>query len=98
MVERHGLPDVEDVAETMNSLVSDIRDTALDLRMVPIGETFSIFKRLVRDVSKELNKNILLTITGGETELDKTVVEKINDPPPPHSSYQKLTGSWHRNS
>ncbi|MFT5452832.1 MAG: two-component system chemotaxis sensor kinase CheA [Enterobacterales bacterium] len=80
MVERHGLPDVEDVAETMNSLVSDIRDTALDLRMVPIGETFSRFKRVVRDVSKELNKDILLTITGGETELDKTVVEKINDP------------------
>jgi two-component system chemotaxis sensor kinase CheA len=80
MVERHGLPDVEDVAETMSSLVSDIRDTALDLRMVPIGETFSRFRRVVRDVSKELNKEILLTITGGETELDKTVVEKINDP------------------
>jgi two-component system chemotaxis sensor kinase CheA len=80
MVERHGLPDVEDVAETMASLVSDIRDTALDLRMVPIGETFSRFRRVVRDVSKELSKEILLTITGGKTELDKTVVEKINDP------------------
>ncbi|RLA05508.1 MAG: chemotaxis protein CheA [Gammaproteobacteria bacterium] len=80
MVERHGLPDVEDVAETMSSLVSDIRDTALDLRMVPIGETFSRFRRVVRDVSKELGKDIQLTITGGETELDKTVVEKINDP------------------
>lgn len=80
MVSRHGLTDVEEVTETMNSLVSNIRDTALDLRMVPIGETFSRFKRVVRDVSKELNKNIELKITGGETELDKTVVEKINDP------------------
>lgn len=80
MVERHGLTDVEEVAETMNALVSDIRDTALDLRMVPIGETFSKFKRVVRDVSKELGKDIELKITGGETELDKTVVEKINDP------------------
>jgi len=80
MVERHGLSDVEEVAESMTSLVSDIRDTALELRMVPIGETFSRFRRVVRDVSKELNKNIELTITGGETELDKTVVEKINDP------------------
>ncbi len=80
MVQRHGLPDVEDVAETMSALVSDIRDTALDLRMVPIGDTFSRFRRVVRDVSKELNKDIHLTITGGETELDKTVVEKINDP------------------
>jgi two-component system chemotaxis sensor kinase CheA len=80
MVERHGLGDVEEVADSMNSLVSDIRDTALELRMVPIGETFSRFRRVVRDVSKELNKDISLTITGGETELDKTVVEKINDP------------------
>jgi len=80
MVERHGLSDVEEVAVSMNTLVSDIRDTALELRMVPIGETFSRFKRVVRDVSKELNKNIALSITGGETELDKTVVEKINDP------------------
>lgn len=76
MVERHGLNDVEEVAESMNTLVSDIRDTALELRMVPIGETFSRFRRVVRDVSKELEKNIELTITGGETELDKTVVEK----------------------
>jgi len=80
MVERHGLADVEEVATTMNTLVSDIRDTALDLRMVPISETFNKFKRVVRDVSKELGKQIELKITGGETELDKTVVEKINDP------------------
>ena len=80
MVEKHGLADVEEVAETMNSLVNSIRDTALDLRMVPIGETFSRFRRVVRDVSKELGKDIELKISGGETELDKTVVEKINDP------------------
>jgi len=80
MVERHGLADVEEVATSMNTLVSDIRDTALELRMVQIGETFSRFRRVVRDVSKELNKDIELSISGGESELDKTVVEKINDP------------------
>ncbi len=80
MVERHGLSDVEEIATGMSTLISDIRDTALELRMVQIGETFSRFRRVVRDVSKELNKDIELTITGGETELDKTVVEKINDP------------------
>lgn len=80
MVERHGLADVEEVATSMNTLVSDIRDTALELRMVQIGETFSRFRRVVRDVSKELCKDIELTISGGESELDKTVVEKINDP------------------
>ncbi|CCE24607.1 chemotaxis protein CheA [Methylotuvimicrobium alcaliphilum] len=80
MVDRHGLSDVEEVAVSMNDLVSEIRDTALELRMVAIGETFSRFRRVVRDVSNELNKQIELKITGGETELDKTVVEKINDP------------------
>lgn len=80
IVERHGLSDAGDVAASMNALVSSIRDTALELRMVQIGETFSRFRRVVRDVSKELNKDIELYISGGETELDKTVVERINDP------------------
>lgn len=80
MVEKHGLSDVDDVASTMSHLVEDIRDTALQLRMVQIGETFTRFQRVVHDVSKELGKQIQLQITGGEAELDKTVVEKINDP------------------
>ncbi len=80
MVDKHGLSDVDDVASTMGDLVEDIRDTALQLRMVQIGETFTRFQRVVHDVSKELGKQIQLQITGGEAELDKTVVEKINDP------------------
>ena len=48
--------------------------------MVPIGETFNRFQRVVRDVGHELGKDIDLVITGAETELDKTVVEKIGDP------------------
>ena len=80
IIERHGLSDADDIAASMNSLVNSIRDTALELRMVQIGETFNRFRRVVRDVSNELGKNIDLIISGGETELDKTVVEKINDP------------------
>lgn len=80
IVERHGLSDADDIAASMNALVGSIRDTALELRMVQIGETFNRFRRVVRDVSNELGKNIELVISGGETELDKTVVEKINDP------------------
>ncbi len=64
----------------MSHLVEEIRDNALNLRMVQIGETFNRFKRVVRDVSKELGKEIILNIDGAETELDKTVVEKIGDP------------------
>ncbi len=80
MVEKHGLYDVQEVVAEVENLVEDIRDNALELRMVPIGETFSRFRRVVRDVSRELGKDIDLVITGGEAELDKTVVEKINDP------------------
>ena len=61
-------------------LVEDIRESAMRLRMVEIGETFSRFRRVVRDVAKELGKEISLEITGGETELDKSVVERIGDP------------------
>jgi len=62
------------------SLVEEVRDSALQLRMVPIGTTFSRFQRVVRDVSKELGKDIKLVIAGADTEVDKSVVEKIGDP------------------
>ncbi|MCP3668855.1 MAG: chemotaxis protein CheA [Gammaproteobacteria bacterium] len=79
-VEHHGLGEVEEVVSNVEHLVEEIRDNALQLRMVQIGDTFSRFRRVVRDVSKDLGKNIELRITGGDSELDKTIVEKINDP------------------
>jgi two-component system chemotaxis sensor kinase CheA len=69
-----------EAASTMNRLVEEVRDSALNLRMVEIGETFTRFQRVVRDVSKQLGKDIRLVIDGADTELDKTVVEKIGDP------------------
>ena len=69
-----------EATETLNKLVEEIRDNALSLRMVQIGETFNRFRRIVRDVSRELGKEIELEILGAETELDKTIVEKISDP------------------
>ncbi|MDX1678794.1 chemotaxis protein CheA, partial [Arsukibacterium sp.] len=69
-----------EATSTVSSLVEDIRDGALRLRMVPIGDTFVRFQRVVRDVSHELGKNIELKISGADTELDKTVIEKIGDP------------------
>ncbi len=66
--------------ENMSRLVEDIRDTGLGLRMVPIGETFNRFRRVVRDLSQSMHKDIELELSGGDKELDKTVVEKIGDP------------------
>jgi two-component system chemotaxis sensor kinase CheA len=64
----------------ITSLVEQIRDSALQLRMVQIGETFTRFQRVVRDTSRELSKDIELVISGSEAELDKSVVEKLGDP------------------
>jgi len=64
----------------MSKLIEEIRDSTMGIRMVPIGETFSRFERVVRDLSREKGKNIELKIIGGETELDKTLIDKISDP------------------
>ncbi|WP_434580738.1 chemotaxis protein CheA [Pseudomonas sp. Z5-35] len=71
---------LQEAALSVSGLVEEILDGALRLRMIPIGETFNRFRRVVRDVSQELGKDIDLIISGAETELDKTVVEKIGDP------------------
>ena len=68
------------IAEEVERLTGELRDSALNIRMLPIGSTFSKFKRLVRDLSGELGKEIEMTTDGAETELDKTVIEKLNDP------------------
>ncbi|MDP1704063.1 MAG: chemotaxis protein CheA, partial [Sulfurimicrobium sp.] len=71
---------LQEATSNISRLVEEIRDGALQLRMVQIGETFKRFNRVVRDVSRELGKDIELQISGAETELDKTVVDKIGDP------------------
>ncbi|RYZ92894.1 MAG: chemotaxis protein CheA, partial [Moraxellaceae bacterium] len=72
--------DFFEATSRVTELVEQIRDGALRMRMVPVGDTFNRFQRVVRDVSQELGKDIELKITGGDTEVDKTVVEKISDP------------------
>ena len=64
----------------IGQLVEEIRNNTLQLRMVPIGETFARFRRVVRDTAAELGKDVALEIVGGDTELDKSVVERIADP------------------
>jgi two-component system chemotaxis sensor kinase CheA len=64
----------------LGSLVQQVRDSALQLRMVKIGATFGRFQRVVHDVAREIGKDIALEVSGEDTELDKTVVEKIGDP------------------
>lgn len=68
------------IAENFERLSAELRDSTMSVRMLPIGTTFSKFRRLVRDLSGELGKEVELVAEGGETELDKTVIERLNDP------------------
>jgi two-component system chemotaxis sensor kinase CheA len=78
----HRLHDIElqECTSVLSGLVEDVRDAALELRMVKIGATFNRFQRVVHDVSREIGKDIGLVVNGEDAELDKTVVEKIGDP------------------
>ncbi|MBU0639186.1 MAG: chemotaxis protein CheA [Planctomycetes bacterium] len=64
----------------VSKIVRDVQETAMAMRMVPIGHTFQKMRRLVRDVSHKAGKEVELIITGEETELDKTVIQQISDP------------------
>ncbi|EHR69730.1 chemotaxis protein histidine kinase-like protein [Burkholderiales bacterium JOSHI_001] len=80
VAQRESSPAFMEAALRIEALVEDARDRALGLRMVPIGETFARFQRVVRDVSKQLGKDVELELTGGDTELDKAMVETVADP------------------
>jgi len=73
-------PDVMNVAEGVERLTNELRDSTMSIRMVPIGTTFSRFRRVVRDLGQELGKEVEMTTSGGETELDKTVIDRLNEP------------------
>jgi two-component system chemotaxis sensor kinase CheA len=68
------------IAEQLERLVSQLRDNTMSIRMLPIGSTFSKFRRVVRDLSRDLGKQVELVTEGEDTELDKTVIERLNDP------------------
>ena len=72
--------DLSAISEQFERLVSQLRDNTMSIRMLPIGSTFSRFRRVVRDLSSDLRKEIELVTEGADTELDKTVIEKLNDP------------------
>lgn len=73
-------PNLLEIAEIVEHLTWEMRDQILNIRMLPIGTTFSRFRRLVRDLSNELGKETELLTIGAETELDKTVIERLGEP------------------
>lgn len=73
-------PELVEANARVSQLVEQVRDRALNMRMIPIGDVFQRFPRVVRDVARELGKDINLVITGAEAELDKSMVDKLSDP------------------
>ncbi|MEA2725787.1 MAG: two-component system, chemotaxis family, sensor kinase CheA [Acetobacteraceae bacterium] len=71
---------VKSVAEEIERLSLELRDTTMGVRMLPISSLFGRFRRLVHDLARDLGKKIDLVTIGEETELDKTVIERLNDP------------------
>ena len=71
---------LDGLAEEMDRLSANLRETAFDIRMLPIGSTFGRFRRLVRDLSRELGKDVTLETAGADTELDKVVIDRLADP------------------
>ncbi|CAM3324992.1 Chemotaxis protein CheA [Methylobacterium mesophilicum] len=76
----HADAGLQTIAEEIERLSAQLRDTTMSIRMVPIGALFGRFRRLVHDLSGDLGKPVTFVTEGEETELDKTVIERLADP------------------
>ena len=68
------------ISEKVENLSWELRDHTMNIRMLPVGTIFNKYRRLVRDLASSLGKEVDLEITGSETEIDKTIIEKLSDP------------------
>lgn len=80
LADKYSIPELGNVTENMEKITRRLRDNAFSICLVPIESLVVRFQRLVRDLSKELNKEIEFTSEGTETELDKSIIEKVTDP------------------
>lgn len=74
------IPGMEEAIEYLQRVSSELHEAVMQVRMVPIGTVFNRFPRVVRDLSKQLKKDIVLNIHGEDTEVDRTIVDEIGDP------------------
>jgi len=78
--QKNETPELEIISENIEKLSRRLRDIAFGMTLVPINNMFGRFQRLVRDVSLALNKEVQFVTEGGETELDKSIIETLTDP------------------
>jgi two-component system chemotaxis sensor kinase CheA len=80
LTQQRGFRELIDLSENMEKIARRLRDNAFNICLIPLQTLETRFQRLVRDLSNELNKDIAFTAEGVETELDKSIIEKITDP------------------
>ncbi|MDD3042520.1 MAG: chemotaxis protein CheA [Methanosarcinaceae archaeon] len=78
--QEYDLPELDEATGALDKSISSLQDEVMRIRMVKIDRVVSKFPRMVRDLSRKLDKNIDFEIEGQDTELDKTIIDKINDP------------------
>ena len=95
-----GIEDVDtsknyaEAVEYLERITTSLHDSVMKVRMVPVDLVFNRFPRMIRDVSREIGKDIVLNMTGTETELDRTVIDEIGEPF--NTSYKKFCRPWNR--
>lgn len=75
-----GIKDLDQTVALLAALVSDLQNAVMKARMQPVGRVFQKYLRLARDLGRQLGKNVELAIAGEETEIDKNMLEELNDP------------------
>jgi two-component system chemotaxis sensor kinase CheA len=75
-----GRPELMAIAENVQKLSRQLRDNAFSIVLIPIENMLTRFQRLIRDLSKELKKDVVFEAEGTDTELDKTIIENLTDP------------------
>jgi two-component system chemotaxis sensor kinase CheA len=79
-VDQETIKDLDEAVSHLDLLVGDLQNAVMKTRMQPIGRLFQKYPRLARDVARQLGKDVELVLSGEETEIDKTMIEDLNDP------------------
>lgn len=74
------IAELNETLEQLDRVTTDLQSVVMKVRMVPIEQVFNRFPRMVRDLAKDLNKEVEFVIEGKETELDRTVIDEVGDP------------------
>jgi len=76
----HQIAELNEAVEEINRVSADLQSVVMKVRMVPVEQVFNRFPRMVRDLAKDLGKQVDFIVEGKETELDRTVIDEIGDP------------------